>query len=90
MSDGSKGEDKAAPESTPPPMAPKVSTWKLPDGIEDHLTKGVVEAGVGMAIGGVLGIVMFTSKSGWRSASVAAGFGVAAGSTFERIRKSYN
>ncbi len=51
---------------------------------------GVVEAGVGMAVGGVLGILMFTSKSGWRSASVAAGFGVAAGSTFERIRKSYN
>jgi hypothetical protein len=90
MSDGSKGEDKAAPESTPPPTTPKVSTWKLPDGIEDHLAKGVVEAGVGMAVGGVLGILMFTSKSGWRSASVAAGFGVAAGSTFERIRKSYN
>jgi hypothetical protein len=42
MSDGSKGEDKAAPESTPPPTAPKVSTWKLPDGIEDHLAKGCI------------------------------------------------
>lgn len=50
---------------------------------------GVVEAGVGMAVGGVLGAFMFKSGSGWRSASVAAGFGVAAGSTFERIRKSY-
>lgn len=50
---------------------------------------GVVEAGVGMAAGGLLGALMFKSGSGWRSASVAAGFGVAFGSTFERIRKSY-
>ena len=48
-----------------------------------------MEAGVGMAVGGLLGAIMFRSGSGWRSASVAAGFGVAAGSTFERIRKSY-
>lgn len=50
---------------------------------------GVVEAGVGMAVGGVVGALMFKSGSGWRAASVAAGCGVAAGSTFERIRKSY-
>lgn len=53
------------------------------------MAKGVVEAGVGMAVGGVVGILLFKSGSGWRSASVASGLGVAAGSTFERIRKTY-
>lgn len=50
---------------------------------------GVVEAGVGMVAGGLIGAVLFKSGSGYRSASVAVGAGVAIGSTFERIRKSY-
>jgi hypothetical protein len=43
-----------------------------------------------MAVGGLLGVLMFRSGSGYRSASVAAGFGVALGSTVERARKSYS
>lgn len=49
---------------------------------------GVLNAGIGMTVGGLLGLAMFRSGSGYRSASVAAGFGVALGSTFERVRKA--
>jgi hypothetical protein len=53
-------------------------------------TVGVLKAGAGMAVGGLLGALMFRSGSGYRSASVAAGFGVALGSTVERTRGSYS
>ena len=40
-------------------------------------------------MGGVLGMVMFRSGKGMRAASMAAGGGVAAGSTYERVMAQY-
>jgi hypothetical protein len=59
-------------------------TWKLPDGIEDHLEAGLFKAVAGGVVGGMLGMLLFKSGKGWRSASVASGFGVAVGSTYAR------
>jgi len=39
----------------------------------------------GAVVGGLAGLVLFRSGSGYRSASVAAGIGTALGSTYERI-----
>ena len=61
------------------------SSWKLPDGIEDHLEDGILKAVVGMGVGGALGMLLFRSGKGWRSASVATGLGVAVGSTYARV-----
>lgn len=60
------------------------TTWKLPDGIEDHLEAGLIKTVVGAAAGGAVGMVLFRSGGGWRAASAAAGMGVAWGSTYER------
>ncbi|KAG7357890.1 protein of unknown function DUF543 containing protein [Nitzschia inconspicua] len=61
------------------------SQWKLPDGIEDDIEQALIKTAVGATVGGLLGVIMFRSGGGSRAASVAAGVGVAAGSTFERI-----
>lgn len=45
---------------------------------------------IGAAAGGVIGTVMFRSGKGARAASVAAGVGVAVGSTYERFMVDYN
>ncbi|CAB9510077.1 expressed unknown protein [Seminavis robusta] len=64
------------------------STWKLPDGFEDHLEAGVIKTIVGAAAGGAIGMVLFRSGGGWRAASAAAGVGAAWGSTYERAMAS--
>ena len=61
------------------------SSWKLPDGIEDHLEDGIIKAVIGVGVGGALGMLLFRSGKGWRSASVATGLGVAVGSTYARV-----
>jgi Domain of unknown function (DUF543) len=61
------------------------SSWKLPDGIEDHLEDGVYKVLAGAAAGGIVGLLLFKSGRGWRSASVATGVGMAVGSTLTRI-----
>lgn len=71
--------------STTTTTSTNASTWKLPDGIEDHLANGVVKLAVGMTVGGLFGLVAFRT-GGMRAASVATGAGVALGSTYERIR----
>lgn len=63
-------------------------TWRLPDGIEDHIESGLIKAGAGMVAGGLCGMLLFRSGSGWRPASVAAGLGVAVGSTASRLQES--
>eukprot|EP00934_Nitzschia_sp_Nitz4_P002279 Nitzschia sp. Nitz4//scaffold218_size35881//24670//25022//NITZ4_007797-RA/size35881-snap-gene-0.30-mRNA-1//1//CDS//3329542289//2279//frame0 len=74
-------------ESTPPPSAP--SKWKLPEGIEDHIEAGLIKATAGIVVGGVVGMLMFRSGKGMRSACMATGLGVAAGSTLERYQEQY-
>eukprot|EP00545_Synedropsis_sp_CCMP1620_P004281 CAMPEP_0119004014 /NCGR_PEP_ID=MMETSP1176-20130426/899_1 /TAXON_ID=265551 /ORGANISM="Synedropsis recta cf, Strain CCMP1620" /LENGTH=80 /DNA_ID=CAMNT_0006955671 /DNA_START=35 /DNA_END=277 /DNA_ORIENTATION=+ len=69
---------------------PQATTWKLPDGIEDHLEAGVLKTAAGAVVGGLLGLALFRSGSGWRSASMAAGVGVGLGSTFQRTRPGMN
>jgi Domain of unknown function (DUF543) len=64
----------------------KSTTWKLPDGIEDHLEIGLVKASAGIAVGGAIGLLLFRSGKGWRTASVATGLGMAVGSTYTRIQ----
>lgn len=68
------------------PVSPSESesSWKLPDGIEDHLEAGLFKAVAGGVVGGMLGMLLFKSGKGWRSASVASGLGVAVGSTYAR------
>mmetsp|Transcript_6911 Transcript_6911/g.20742 ORF Transcript_6911/g.20742 Transcript_6911/m.20742 type:complete len:103 (-) Transcript_6911:169-477(-) len=65
----------------------RITTWKLPDGIEDHIESGLIKSAVGATVGGVVGLVLFRSGKGWRAASVAMGVGVAVGSTVERARE---
>jgi hypothetical protein len=50
---------------------------------------GLIKTTVGVAVGGVLGMIMFRSGKGMRAASVATGLGVAAGSTYERLMAQY-
>jgi hypothetical protein len=47
-----------------------------------------MKAAAGVAIGGLVGLAMFRSGKGYRSATAAAGLGVALGSTYERVRGS--
>ena len=73
------------PTSSPPPPTESGSSWKLPDGIEDHLEEGLLKAAIGVGVGGALGMLLFRSGKGWRSAAVASGLGVAVGSTYSRV-----
>jgi hypothetical protein len=43
-----------------------------------------MKAAAGVAVGGLVGLALFRSGKGGRSAAAAAGFGVALGSTYER------
>jgi hypothetical protein len=45
-----------------------------------------MKAAAGVAVGSLLGLAMFRSGKGWRSAAATAGLGVALGSTYERAR----
>ena len=65
---------------TEPPNA----TWKLPDGIEDHIESGIIKATAGVIIGGLTGVVLFRSGQGWRAASSAMGMGIGIGSALDR------
>lgn len=64
--------------------SPIPSTWKLPEGIEDHIESGIIKAAAGAVAGGVVGAILFKSGSGMRAASMALGVGAAIGSTVER------
>jgi hypothetical protein len=46
---------------------------------------GLLKTAVGAAAGGAIGVLLFRSGGGWRSACAAAGAGVALGSTYERV-----
>jgi Domain of unknown function (DUF543) len=83
-------EEPSKPKSDPTSMTPaqSSSSWKLPDGIEDHLEDGLIKAAVGVAVGGALGMLLFKSGKGWRSAAAASGLGVAVGSTYSRLNGS--
>eukprot|EP00523_Entomoneis_sp_CCMP467_P002030 CAMPEP_0168754514 /NCGR_PEP_ID=MMETSP0724-20121128/19545_1 /TAXON_ID=265536 /ORGANISM="Amphiprora sp., Strain CCMP467" /LENGTH=77 /DNA_ID=CAMNT_0008803005 /DNA_START=30 /DNA_END=263 /DNA_ORIENTATION=+ len=76
MSDETSNED-------PQPFNP---TWRLPDGIENHIESGLVKAAVGMTLGGVAGMMLFRPGGGYRIASIATGLGVALGSAYERYK----
>jgi Domain of unknown function (DUF543) len=54
-------------------------------GIEDHIESGILKLTAGVLVGGTLGLLLFRSGKGWRSASMAAGAGVALGSTYVRF-----
>mmetsp|Transcript_16759 Transcript_16759/g.25644 ORF Transcript_16759/g.25644 Transcript_16759/m.25644 type:complete len:83 (+) Transcript_16759:523-771(+) len=64
-------------------------TWHLPDGIENHIEKGIINTAIGTAVGGIAGLILFRSGGGWRAFSMASGAGIAMGNTFERARASY-
>lgn len=66
-------------------MASSKDSWRLPDGIEDHLEDGLFKAALGIAVGGALGMLLFKSGKGWRSAAIGSGLGVAVGSTYSRL-----
>lgn len=86
---GSATTTATASDSTPPPVnASAVGNWKLPNGIEDHIEDGVIKMTAGILIGGTLGVLLFKSGKGWRSASIASGLGVAMGSTYVRLSSS--
>jgi Domain of unknown function (DUF543) len=83
------------PLPPPPPLSPPVTSetaepsnqrkWQLPTGIEDHIESGIIKLTAGILVGGTLGMLLFRSGKGWRSASMAAGAGVALGSTYVRF-----
>jgi hypothetical protein len=50
-----------------------------------HLKDGLLNCVVGASVGGAMGVLLFKSGKGYRAASVAAGVGVAVGSTLERL-----
>lgn len=50
---------------------------------------GLIKTAAGAAVGGALGMILFRSGKGSRAASVAAGVGVAMGSTYERMMAQY-
>jgi hypothetical protein len=88
--------DPSTPNTTPPSPTPvptqlnqsSVGNWRLPIGIEDHIEDGVIKMTAGVLIGGTLGMLLFKSGKGWRSASIASGLGVAIGSTYVRFMSS--
>lgn len=71
-------------EAQPSPIETKPQTWRLPQGIEDHIESGIIKTFSGAVIGGLVGVVMFKSGRGSRAASAALGIGVACGSILER------
>ena len=93
MSTGEPAQSKAAEpavvsNTTSPATTAPNNSWKLPDGIEDHLEDGLIKAAVCVTVGGALGMLLFKSGKGWRSAAVASGLGVAVGSTYSRLNDS--
>jgi hypothetical protein len=73
---------------------PKLSLPSLPDrssvmasmeSAAPHLKDGLLNCVVGASLGGAMGVLLFKSGKGNRAASVAAGVGVALGSTLERL-----
>eukprot|EP00594_Rhizosolenia_setigera_P007338 CAMPEP_0178945622 /NCGR_PEP_ID=MMETSP0789-20121207/3834_1 /TAXON_ID=3005 /ORGANISM="Rhizosolenia setigera, Strain CCMP 1694" /LENGTH=95 /DNA_ID=CAMNT_0020625527 /DNA_START=210 /DNA_END=497 /DNA_ORIENTATION=+ len=58
-------------------------TWKLPDGIEEHIYDGLVNSALGIGVGGISGLGLLRSASGGKI-GMAMGLGVAVGSTVER------
>lgn len=77
-----------------PSLFPKLSLPNVPDlssvmaSVESsapHLKDGLLNCVVGASLGGAMGVLLFKSGKGYRTASVAAGVGVALGSTLERL-----
>jgi len=60
------------------------TTWKLPDGIEDHIESGIIKGTAGAIVGGLAGVILFRSGGGWRAASAAMGLGIGIGSAVDR------
>lgn len=54
----------------------------------DHPFVGVIKAVIGATVGGAVGMLLFKSGSGWRSACMAVGVGAAVGNTYERLVKA--
>lgn len=46
---------------------------------------GLIKTAIGVTAGGAVGMLLFRTGGGWRSACAAAGLGVAMGSTYERM-----
>lgn len=65
-------------------------SWKLPDGLEDHVETALLKTAVGVTVGGVMGMLLFRSGKGWRATSIATGVGVALGSTYSRMQQDIN
>lgn len=81
-------ETKENAPTTQAPAEPS-SSWKLPDGIEDHIEAGLLKTAIGVTAGGIVGMIMFRSGKGMRGASIATGVGIAVGSTYERMMAQY-
>jgi hypothetical protein len=69
------------------PAVPDTSTMmaSFEESAAPHLKDGLIHGAVGAALGGAIGTMMFKAGKGNRVASVAAGVGVAFGSTLERV-----
>jgi len=66
-----------------------LSTWTLPNGIEDDIEQALIKTAVGVVAGGLFGVVFMRSGNGRRAASMATGMGAAMGSTYERVKTRY-
>lgn len=63
-------------------------SWQLPEGIEEHIESGLINAAAGAATGAIMGAMFFKRGRGYVPALALAGVGVAIGSTVERARGS--
>jgi hypothetical protein len=81
--DFSKSSPQASITSMSDEPAKPSRTWKLPDGIEDHIEQGLLKLGGGIIVGGLFGLACL--RPAWRSTALVLGVGVAAGSTYARL-----
>ena len=69
-----------------PPLAYSFANQLISDMFPSSLCLGLVKAAIGGAAGGIAGLILFRTNPS-RAASVAAGVGVAVGSTYERMQQ---
>jgi hypothetical protein len=62
----------------------RVHTYTYTPAYRTDTTTGIIHATVGLTVGGLAGMLLFKAGRGNRAMSLAAGLGVALGSTYER------
>ena len=64
---------------------PQQLKYQIPAYVEPHIEAGLLQTAGGILVGGVVGLVLFRSGSGYRGASMAVGGGFGVGGMVERI-----